>query len=618
MYKCNILLDSVSTVGARITTFEITFPRFILAEFNTHKRFSRNAASTRAIPTKKILSKVWNEPFIPEVWGKNIAGMQAKEELNGFKKFLARNTWILASKFACIFAWMLTKLGLHKQLAGRIIEPWAWTTVIVTATEWSNFFALRNHPDAQPEFKIIAGMMQEQYDFNTAQITGTAGIKIFGGVYQELKVGEWHLPLLPDRGQLENEGYKLQDLIEISVGRCARVSYLTHSGIRDPMQDIQLCKKLQASGHMCYDDQTEVLTDSGWKLWKDLTEVDELAAIDIKSKNIIFEKPINLYNYRYDGDLYKLEGISVDLAVTPNHNMVVSYRKSGNIWSDYRLESATDIGTKPRRYLKAGTYAGNRDKCLYYLPMESSKEFFKLLGFFVGDGYASSTNQIQFRLKKERKIKFLYSLGYTVQKLQNNKYAINASNLGKWFRSHCYDPSGNKLIPTWIIHESIEIRNSLLIGLKNSDGSIKRKTWQYCSTSKQVMDILQILLHLNNLSGNLYDSYVTHKDGRRSWFGKIIVSNRNTPRVELEQTGRSHTYNLGYYPYSGQVYCATVSTGAIIVRRGGKVIVSGNSPFEHLAQASSSKTKVSGNFIGWNQYRKRLPNEDDFLKVLLK
>jgi hypothetical protein len=257
-YSSKILLDSDSSVGARIVTFLITYPRMVHAELMTHRVFSRNSASSRAIPIQKMISQVWNSPVYPVWWGKNMAGMQSKEELKGFRLFLTRKLWKLLSKFACISAWLLFKVGMHKQIANRVLEPFSWITVIVTATEWDNFFALRCHPDAQPEIKAIAEMMYSDYTCNKSLRPG-GGLQYFDidtrqqtnkKYYQVLKVGEWHLPLLPDKEELIKEGYRLQDLIKISIGRVARVSYLTHDGKRDPKKDLELYSKLVSSGHM--------------------------------------------------------------------------------------------------------------------------------------------------------------------------------------------------------------------------------------------------------------------------------------------------------------------------------------------------------------------------------
>lgn len=228
MYQCKILADSVHST--RLTTFEITYPRFVHSELMTHRMFSRNSASSRAIPIKKMIENVINDPVMPVWWGRNQAGMQANEELEGQELLRAKDKWLQARDLAVDEASDLSLLGVHKQIVNRLLEPWMWITVIVSATEWSNFFALRCHPDAQPEIQKIAYMMQELYQTNSPI---------------ERKV---HLPLLQPTEEYTSD-YSIEEWKQICTGRCARVSYLTHDGKHDPQADIDLCKRLAESGH---------------------------------------------------------------------------------------------------------------------------------------------------------------------------------------------------------------------------------------------------------------------------------------------------------------------------------------------------------------------------------
>lgn len=230
MFLATVIEDSVNKYGTRAISLELSYPTIILAEFNTHRVLSRSSSSQRAIPTKKIIRRVWDEPFVPEYWGQNIAGMQAKQELSGIKLETAKFVWRLASKVACGFVWGLDMIGLHKQIANRILAPWQWTRTIVTSTEWDNFFALRLHPDAQPEFYTLAGMMKDAIDNSAPRF---------------LEQGEWHLPYVDP---YEVEMYGLEVGIKTSVARCARVSYLNHEGrSSDIEQDIALHDMLVGS-----------------------------------------------------------------------------------------------------------------------------------------------------------------------------------------------------------------------------------------------------------------------------------------------------------------------------------------------------------------------------------
>lgn len=261
-FDAKVLADSVSPAGHRLTTLEATFPRFVLAEFNTHRVFSRNSASSRAIPVAKQLRRVLDDPYVPIEFGSNKPGMQAGPALSGAARDAAESEWLAARDdavrhvlglitspenvagyddlHACLEAaqgslkeppaeW----LNVHKQVANRLLEPFMWHTVIVSSTTWDNFFNLRCHPDAQPEIRLIAAKMREAFDRS---------------VPTRLEPDEWHLPLV---GEAEREeASSPEELAKISIGRCARVSYLTHDGTRDLSADVFLYERLAESGHM--------------------------------------------------------------------------------------------------------------------------------------------------------------------------------------------------------------------------------------------------------------------------------------------------------------------------------------------------------------------------------
>lgn len=235
-YSAKVLLDSLSPEGVRLTTFEVTYPRIVHAEMMTHRVFSRNSASSRAIPVATMLQKVKDDPFIPIYWGKNQKGMQAEQELTEDEQGDAESQWLYARDRAVDCAQEMLEMGLHKQITNRLLEPWLFHTVIITATEWDNFWGLRCNADAQPEIRKIAEMMHSAY--NTS-------------VPMQLAHGRWHLPLTPELDDVREHGViDWAFWCKVSAGRCARVSYLTHDGKRDLQADIELCERLLASGHM--------------------------------------------------------------------------------------------------------------------------------------------------------------------------------------------------------------------------------------------------------------------------------------------------------------------------------------------------------------------------------
>jgi hypothetical protein len=224
MITVKILKDSIID-GSRLTTWEWTYPRIIHSEVMTHRALSKNAASSRAIPAAKLRQRVIDTPAIPVHWGANQAGMQATNVVSD--EVAALDWWLEGMDLMTAHHARGEALGLHKQIVNRVIEPWMLITVIISGTDWANFFHLRKHPDAEPNFQRLASLAWDEYHEHMPT---------------PLQAGEWHMPLIFD----EDKSTILlsDDLKKVSVGRCARVSYLTHEGKRDLQADIDLHDRL--------------------------------------------------------------------------------------------------------------------------------------------------------------------------------------------------------------------------------------------------------------------------------------------------------------------------------------------------------------------------------------
>lgn len=232
MYDAKVIADSVSLDFQRLVTIEVTLPRPYLAEFNTHRVFSRNSASSRAIPVAKQMARIKTDPFIPIHWGTNQPGMQAGAEIDEELRVHAVKNWLAARDVALLQAENLLALNIHKQVVNRLLEPFMWHTIIVTATEWDNFFALRRHEAADPHIRRAAELMFDAMASSTPT---------------EVPEGEWHLPYVQDD---EWSQFDPETLAKISSARCARVSYLTHDGKVDTDADLKLYERLASMGHM--------------------------------------------------------------------------------------------------------------------------------------------------------------------------------------------------------------------------------------------------------------------------------------------------------------------------------------------------------------------------------
>lgn len=237
-FEAKVIEDSINTAGVRLTTLQLRYPRFIHAEFMTHRVFSRNASSSRAIPVAKMIEQISSEPAMPIHWGQNQPGMQASTEVQhvGY----AMDMWKHAAVSAATTAKAMNEMGLHKQVVNRILEPFQFISVVVTATEWDNFFQLRNHADAQPEIKYLAQLMQEALDISVPVLR-------YRNKDGYLNEEEWHLPYVTFEERQINSDFPAA-LAMISSARCARVSYLTHEGKEPNVQkDMELYERLVGS-----------------------------------------------------------------------------------------------------------------------------------------------------------------------------------------------------------------------------------------------------------------------------------------------------------------------------------------------------------------------------------
>lgn len=236
-YACTVLADSMSPWGHRLLTVEVTFPRFILAEVNTHRDFSRNSASSRAIPPEHIIKRVIEEPFVPAQFNTRVKGMGVGDPLSVEKQAQAESQWLYSRLAAIRFAEELLTLDVDKSRINRLLEPYMWHTAIISSTQWDNFFALRDHPAAQPEFRTLAGLMLDTMRASEPR---------------SFIEGWWHLPLCTEDeiGACVHGTTNWEYMAMVSAGRCARVSF-DKQGEYEPIEDSHArAMKLKKSGHL--------------------------------------------------------------------------------------------------------------------------------------------------------------------------------------------------------------------------------------------------------------------------------------------------------------------------------------------------------------------------------
>ena len=267
--SAKIIADTTSKVGVRLVTMELRYPRFIHSEIMTHRMFSKNAASSRAIPGKSMRAAIRRDPAMPPVWGSNKAGMQSGAEIGARAVKAARCLWLALLWVALGVSWLLERIGCHKQIFNRITEPWSHISVVFTGVDraYENLFALRTHKDAEPTFQALALVMADVY--------------YFGEVPDEFDRGgngAFHLPYIRDSDIATLDAAWGLDVIQqvfgldepefdprfedaklavmVSAARCARVSYRADRveegsestyTVDDVIKDVKLYKRLVGS-----------------------------------------------------------------------------------------------------------------------------------------------------------------------------------------------------------------------------------------------------------------------------------------------------------------------------------------------------------------------------------
>src|ERR1700722_2504095 len=229
----NICDSIISNNSPRLTTFQLKYPRFVHQELLTHRVFSRNSSSSRAVPTNKLLEQIRNNPAIPIEIGKNCPGMQSKELLDEDTTKVVINMWKDLADQCAEIAYKMSKLGVHKQISNRVVEPFTFMHTIVTATDYDNFFQLRCAESADPTIRTLAQMMQKEYNTNNPT---------------KLTSYDWHLPYITKD---EKQKYDNHTCALISAARCARISFINHDGSNCIVEkDLELAERLFKDKHL--------------------------------------------------------------------------------------------------------------------------------------------------------------------------------------------------------------------------------------------------------------------------------------------------------------------------------------------------------------------------------
>lgn len=248
----------------RLATFVLKIPKFLWGHIISHRALSRNSASSRAIPAKWIRKNVLQNPFLPVYFGENKPGMQSGNALKGVKLWTAKKIWLWSRYVPVFFHYLGEKIGIHKEVVNRLIEPWLMVDIIITATEWSNFISLRANEAAQPEIQYVAeqinNLLNKQFP-------------------TKLQTGDWHIPFILEK----EKDLDIETKKKVSAARCARVSYSLFNGkTSDIDSDLRLCEKLSSSGHwspfehvaQALDKKERIGNLIGWKQYRKEFEME--------------------------------------------------------------------------------------------------------------------------------------------------------------------------------------------------------------------------------------------------------------------------------------------------------------------------------------------------------
>ena len=295
------ILSSKDSRGNTIHTLLVTYPRIIHSEIMTHRLFSRNSASSRAIPFEKMVESVEQNPFIPIAWQKDHKGMQGNEYFENENEInYIKEQWLKARDSAVNRANLLSNADVTKQLCNRLLEPFMWHTVLITSTEWENFFELRcprykipksktfkeqvfkSRKDVKKELQSDGGYIntlkllqtfseidwlksnEGQAEIHMMALAEAMYDCINEAKVQELKNGQWHIPFIEnlnnttltdfviEHSLLDNQDeVLLKTKIKIATARCARISYTTVGDNKESSieSDLKLHDRLMKSGH---------------------------------------------------------------------------------------------------------------------------------------------------------------------------------------------------------------------------------------------------------------------------------------------------------------------------------------------------------------------------------
>lgn len=572
--EAEVLLKSEGT-HSFISTLRIRFPRFVAEQFLKHRMFSCNAVSSRALSVPKMNQWILNNTSEPIFWGAQKKGMQPDQEHNqllrdadDYNSYIdldgstPEEAWYCARNYTMSLAKAYWEAGYHQQIPNRLTHPFQMAEYIVTATDFDNFFNLRLHDKAaQSEITELAKCMKEAID---------------KAPVMELIKG-WHIPYLTED---DLNCLTLPEMLRVSAARCAIISYNNHS--TEDLLSVEKATKIynhlinDTNPHLCYDRETEVFTTEGWVKFTELTTEHKVAQVTNYEKdgeaNLEFVSPLMVQSYDYQGEMYHFNSSHVDLKVSVDHRMLVKNRDKKGLKEGWEILPAQSMATKD---FAVRTCAS--------LPMSGTyQEYWEgfYQGFILGDGSQASLNRVSVRLKKPRKIdSFIACLTNTCKTFtyKTDPYGVTEFYVED---NQGLPKAKEKRLPSNLQGRNLSYLKGLFNGLMESDGSIKRKTYSFSSTSEKLIEDLGILCTLIGLRMSNVKIHIPKEINHSISYRVGIHTNK-------QQHVKASRGEVTVKPEKCKIYCCTVPSGMLLVRRNGKQAVCGNTPMEHQARILS-------------------------------
>ena len=406
---------------------------------------------------------------------------------------------------------------------------------------------------------------------------------------------------------------------DLSVVNAARVSFARRKGVMEE-SDEGLIRFLMRERHGCYDDATDVLTLTGWKPWPEVTG-EEVFATRSRDGRLEYQHALRLVRKEYRGHMVGFKGTSLDLLVTPDHQVLAAEQttRPDRRSPRFSLRPAHSVLWRPHRQVTTAAWEGERlESFVFDGERFPPLSLLRLVGFFIGDGNLSASNHIVFNLRKQREIGFLRQTvrvaGLEVREW-GNALAVPVGPELRGLFAECYR-DGEKEIPILLLQLDVPYLEALYDGLLNSDGSVCKREGRadrhtYTLTSKRLADAVQELALKLGRSASVRPHRHKPGDGHlgdKPVWRVSIFSERNA-RPALCRTREQAESHMGVEPYDGTIHCVEVPNHTLYVRRNGYPVWSGNTPFEHNAFRFHIRCPI---FVAREWFRHRVGSFNEF------